>query len=1161
MNILKSILLSASVIITGHSLWAQKAILTPRIEEKQFVYSSISNNGNLMITFNREEIQITDIKSGSSVLNYTYESNYGNVLHVVLSHQNNFIGVLHMDESGCCDHPATNESALIFTILSIDNSGNAAVDLSYLVSDYNEYGWQDFEIVCTEDNGFLIKLKSAGNSFGYAIKFGYNSSSDTFRMLYELGSLPDYGGTSYYDFPYPEKMKIKGMSTYEGVVYYDIREESDYCFALAPYKYRNTELYRFDLLPGDKSYGIMSAGLYKKSGKPFYFPVMWDALESYQDGDSNPPLQYYDLATGENVAYLIPDYDNNYVYGVVQSTEIFQMAYTLNLNKKQQRELLDTFALSYSNVFFRFNFETLRFEPIFETGQMLAHPELFAFVNCPILHYEILPERQEVCLIYEFTEADQSKTCRAIKYNFADHLFSPQISIPLELHERIRDVRSAPGHQLHLIVEGLEDNLVKERTVHSFSFEKWQVKSSKIPPGNDLFNGMYVRFDNSEGLKLSLLDRKNQQRVLSLDLSGIPSILENHISEDSSLKYQFDWGKKHWGESQWQSAYLENLAYSICNQIPGIYDDECIEYYSNLGYHTMEDEITAYTSREDYDDLTEYELISSSVFDGVYKYNTLSYFTKRYAYMVSNNTIDMHHARLNRAIYSFTFSERIISVDISADEQLMVVLTLDDKLTLINLKTKQVIAEIYLFENGTDWVIILPDNYYFGTLSATSRIEFLFNMDILSADYFDLKYNRPDIVLKALGYADIQLIEAYEKAFQKRLSRLGLTEDMLKYDFDIPFVEIENKDAIPASTDEGSLKLNYRLFDARYALLTVHVWVNDVAVYGSKGISLADLNQRSYKGSVTIPLANGSNQVVISCMNSIGVESNHETFEVNCKKEKQTNDLFLLTIGVGNYADARYNLSYPAKDANDLSELFKSGELYDSVHVLELTNEKVTLEALKEARHFLENASINDQVIVFVAGHGVLDNNFDYYFATYDMDFQNPSARGIPYEEIERLLDGIKPLKKLLLIDTCHSGEVDKDEIQQGEETPESENDVVFRNVGAAVQNKENQLGLGNTSELVKSLFTDLRKGTGSTVISSAGGVEFAMESDQWKNGLFTYCFINGLLSGNADLNHDGAIMVSEIQNHVQSEVTKLSGGKQTPTSRIENRNLDYRIW
>jgi hypothetical protein len=147
-------------------------------------------------------------------------------------------------------------------------------------------------------------------------------------------------------------------------------------------------------------------------------------------------------------------------------------------------------------------------------------------------------------------------------------------------------------------------------------------------------------------------------------------------------------------------------------------------------------------------------------------------------------------------------------------------------------------------------------------------------------------------------------------------------------------------------------------------------------------------------------------------------------------------------------------------------------------------------------------------------------------------------------------------------MDTCHSGEVDKDEIKHTETHVEDENeDIKFRNVGNWIVSNDHHLGLQNTSELMKSLFTDLRKGTGATVISSAGGMEFAMESSEWQNGLFTYCLLHGLKTKKADLNKDGIIMLSELQQYVATQVTQLSNGKQQPTSRIENNVMDWRVW
>lgn len=147
-------------------------------------------------------------------------------------------------------------------------------------------------------------------------------------------------------------------------------------------------------------------------------------------------------------------------------------------------------------------------------------------------------------------------------------------------------------------------------------------------------------------------------------------------------------------------------------------------------------------------------------------------------------------------------------------------------------------------------------------------------------------------------------------------------------------------------------------------------------------------------------------------------------------------------------------------------------------------------------------------------------------------------------------------------MDTCHSGEVDEEEVVMTQRQNDEEGPVKKRGAGvASFENREDQLGLVNTSELMNSLFADLRKGTGATVISASGGLEFALESNEWKNGLFTYCLLNGLLNEASDVNGDGEIWLSEIQEDVFSRVVELSGGQQQPTSRIANRVMDYRIW
>ncbi|RLD22134.1 MAG: hypothetical protein DRI71_07900, partial [Bacteroidetes bacterium] len=436
-----------------------------------------------------------------------------------------------------------------------------------------------------------------------------------------------------------------------------------------------------------------------------------------------------------------------------------------------------------------------------------------------------------------------------------------------------------------------------------------------------------------------------------------------------------------------------------------------------------------------------------------------------------------------------------------------------------DIKTGEIILTLVAI-NKNEYFAFSPDNYYTSSKSSVDKLHFVQGMKIYGFEQFDLKFNRPDIILSRLGFADLALIEAYHKAYLKRLNKMNFTEDMLKDDFHLPEIKIQNFEEMPTITDSNYLSLNLQLNDNKYKLDRINVWVNDVAVYGTNGISLRDKGVSSYQANLKVNLVKGKNKVQVSVLNQAGAESYKETFEIECSAGKSKPDLYLITIGESKFKDSKFNLTYAAKDAQDVALLFAKSKNHEKVITKTLTNEQVTKENITALRSFLDQADINDEVMIFIAGHGVLDENLDYFFASYDMDFNNPSQRGIAYEDLEGLLDGIKPLKKVLLIDACHSGEIDKEEVELLAVNEEvGAEGIQFRAIGNTVKPK---LGMQNTSELTKALFTDLRKGTGATVISSAGGGEYAMESGEWKNGLFTYCLLKGIETGEADLNKDG---------------------------------------
>lgn len=470
--------------------------------------------------------------------------------------------------------------------------------------------------------------------------------------------------------------------------------------------------------------------------------------------------------------------------------------------------------------------------------------------------------------------------------------------------------------------------------------------------------------------------------------------------------------------------------------------------------------------------------------------------------------------------------------------------------------------EIATFINvgDLDYCVITPDNYYMASRGALEGISFRIDADLYPFEQFDLKFNRPDIVCSRLGKTPQGLINAYEYLYAKRLRKNGFSENDLADDFNVPKLTITTKN-LPLMTDQRNLKFDISAVDEKYLLNRINVFVNDVPVFGTQGKDLKTYATKSLSHEINLQLVPGENKIQVSVHNDKGVESLQRTFSIVYNNEAVKGNLYLVTIGVSNYAQKEFNLSYPTKDARDIELLMqKNGSVYNAIFTTSLLDKEATKDNIANLRAFLSKATIDDVVIIFIAGHGILDEKYNYFFGTYDIDFSKPSEKGLPYEALEQLLANTKAYRKLLIMDTCHSGELDKEEVEETKNEDVRIGDVQFRSVNTTLKLKES-FGVDNVNEMMEMLFTDVRKGTGATVISSAGGVEFAMESDAWKNGLFTYCFIKGLNDKSTDTNYDGIITVSEIRAYVYKNVNLLSKGRQKPTARSENLSVDFRVW
>ena len=140
-------------------------------------------------------------------------------------------------------------------------------------------------------------------------------------------------------------------------------------------------------------------------------------------------------------------------------------------------------------------------------------------------------------------------------------------------------------------------------------------------------------------------------------------------------------------------------------------------------------------------------------------------------------------------------------------------------------------------------------------------------------------------------------------------------------------------------------------------------------------------------------------------------------------------------------------------------------------------------------------------------------------------------------------------------MDACHSGEVDKDAhgeavvANAGNGHSNSAKGVIRR--GLEADTTDSRMDLQNSYKLMSDLFANLNRGNGASVISAAAGDEYAFESPEWKNGVFTYSILLAL-------KQKKDITISQLKNFVSSQVESLTHGAQKPTSRQVNMDFDW---
>lgn len=449
---------------------------------------------------------------------------------------------------------------------------------------------------------------------------------------------------------------------------------------------------------------------------------------------------------------------------------------------------------------------------------------------------------------------------------------------------------------------------------------------------------------------------------------------------------------------------------------------------------------------------------------------------------------------------------------------------------------------------GDDWVVFAPDGMYDASRDGTSLIAAVDGHRAITLEQMTLPWNRPDLLLERLDLGTPELRRHYRAVAKRRNERAGVVDEP-RDSLHVP--EVRDLEVV-RQNDQAIVR--FSATDGGPGLLAYNILVDGVPSYPGLGRPAKPRNEAA------IALAPGANRIEVRVYNKLGIMS-HAARAIAHGLDAGKPDLYYVGFGVSDYADDRLDLAFAHKDVWDLGHALAALENgdYRRVHTRLYLDAAVTSAAFADANRFLAGARAGDTVVMFLAGHGAYDTDAaaTYYFVTHPADPTNLASTAASFSDVRSVLAGARARRRVLLIDTCESGELDEQVVlAAGQEIK----GLRGRGARGLVRKPapDSPTARAYLHDRVRSIYRDPSQRTGAMVFASSRGNELSYESVEARNGLFTKEIFQALTTPVADRagNNDGRISMQELQVHVERAVSAATGDRQHPTLHHANEEL-----
>ncbi|MEB3168201.1 MAG: caspase family protein, partial [Synechococcaceae cyanobacterium] len=372
-----------------------------------------------------------------------------------------------------------------------------------------------------------------------------------------------------------------------------------------------------------------------------------------------------------------------------------------------------------------------------------------------------------------------------------------------------------------------------------------------------------------------------------------------------------------------------------------------------------------------------------------------------------------------------------------------------------------------------------------------------------------------------------------EAAISAAVARLGDVRQVLRASALPPRLRLLSQRALPT----GDIEIRYQLIDEGGGIGPLKLRLREAGDPG-EGREISGRADPPVAGITRLvlpaPPPRRKSKLRLIASSRGGVSSLPVELDLQGADSAAPPTLHLLAVGITAYRDGslRNGVKFAAADARAFRQALLAAGRPPTSRVAEpvlLTDEEASRDRIRqELRAIGQRVRPGDLFVLYLAGHGVSDDNGEYLFLPQDVLYRNNASLregGLGEQELRQLLAGINTNKTVVVLDTCSSG----------------------------------AFSFGGRSLGEKGAIDRLARLSGRVVLAAAGDQRMALESADGQRGIFTGSLLRAL-AGQADSDRNGEVGVLETAAFVEGEVKRITrerfGYEQTPMYELNGQNF-----